>query len=220
MRSILASIELFSSLSTEELAQVEAIAIRRNIAKGVLLFNEGEPIEHLYVLIEGSLKLFHGNDSGREFVYGLAEPGAAFGDLALFDPDKKEVRQVSAEADEDCVVLAISNANFAQLLVAYPQMKDAMLRRAVEVIKHLTTVVSDLALKDVYGRVRNVFESLAVKTDEGWLIDDQLTQQDLADRVGASREMIAKVMKELVSGGYVQTGRRKILILKKLPERF
>jgi CRP/FNR family cyclic AMP-dependent transcriptional regulator len=220
MRSILASIEIFSAMTDEELAQVEAIASRRHLAKGILLFNEGEPIEHLYLLIEGRLKLFHSTDSGREFVYGLAEPGEFFGELGLLSKDERETRKICAEADENCVLLSISRSNFLALIETHPQIKDAILVNAIRIIKRLTATVSDLALKDVYGRVRNIFESLAVPTDEGWLIDDQITQQDLADRVGASREMIAKVMKELVAGGYVQTGRRKILILKKLPERF
>lgn len=215
--AVLAKVELFASLPHEDLLQLEAAATRRHFAKGMLIFNEGEPVDHLLVLLEGRMRIFHNNDAGREFVYGVADAGVCFGELALF---ADEVRTVSAEAEEDCVFMALSRASFLQLLSQHPQLKDHMLITATNLIRHLTKTVSDLALKDVYGRIRKVFEALAVPTEEGGLIEDQLTQQDLADRVGASREMIAKVMKELVAGGYVQTGRRRILILKKLPEHF
>jgi CRP/FNR family cyclic AMP-dependent transcriptional regulator len=216
-KSVLSNVELFASLSDSDLHDLEAVATPRHYSKGMLIFNEGEPVEQLLVLVEGRLRIFHSNDAGRQCVYGVVEPGVSFGELSLLCD---EVRAVCAEADEDCVFLSISRQSFFALLDTHPQIKDAMLRNAAMIIRRLTRAVSDLALKDVYGRIRNVFEAMAVQTDEGLLIDDLLTQQDLADRVGASREMIAKVMKELVAGGYVETGRRRILILKKLPEHF
>ncbi|WP_047393164.1 MULTISPECIES: Crp/Fnr family transcriptional regulator [Chitinibacter] len=217
MTSILEKVDVFAGLPSESLLELEALAIRRHYAKGVPVFYEGEPVEHLLVLIEGRLKLFHSNDAGREYVYGVAEPGLSFGGIGLLTD---EVRTVCAEAEDDCVFLSIARSNFLDFVATHPQIKDALLAGSIRLIKHLTKTVSDLALNDVYGRIRRVFEMLAVNTPEGDLIEGQITQQDLADRVGASREMIAKVMKELVAGGYVETGRRRILILKKLPERF
>ncbi|WP_410497564.1 Crp/Fnr family transcriptional regulator [Chitinibacter sp. S2-10] len=217
MQSILSKVELFSGLPCETLQYIEDIATRRHYSKGVAIFCEGEMAESLLILVSGRVRLFHSNDTGREFVYGAYEPGSSFGDLALF---ANEARVVCAEAEDDCSFLVISRQGFFDLLGRHPEIKDAMLNKAVSHIIRLTHAVSDLALKDVYGRIRKVFEALAVQTPEGGLIDDLLTQQSLADRVGASREMVAKVMKELVAGGYVETARRRILILKKLPENF
>ncbi|QKJ67021.1 Crp/Fnr family transcriptional regulator [Deefgea piscis] len=217
MRSILAQTQLFCSLTDAELAQVESLGILRNIAKGTILFYENDVVECMYVLLEGRLKLYSSNDSGREFVYHVAEPGISFGELALFCDER---RSICAEAETDCVVMSIHKADFMSLLLTTPELKDQMLNSAMKIIFSLTNMVRDFALKDVYGRIRVLFERLAQPTAEGLLIDEQMSQQDIADRVGASREMIAKIMRELVAGGYVETGRKRLVILKKLPEQF
>ncbi|MCB5195794.1 Crp/Fnr family transcriptional regulator [Deefgea salmonis] len=217
MRSILAQTQLFCSLTDEELARVESLGILRNIAKGSILFYENDVVECMYVLLEGRLKLYSSNDSGREFVYHVAEPGISFGELALFCDER---RSICAEAETDCVVMSIHKTDFMSLLLTTPELKDQMLNSAMKIIFSLTNMVRDFALKDVYGRIRVLFERLAQPTDEGLLIDEQMSQQDIADRVGASREMIAKIMRELVAGGYVETGRKRLMILKKLPEQF
>lgn len=217
MRPLLAQTQLFSSLSDEELLQVESVGKQRQIAKGSVLFYENDPVECMYVLLEGRLKLYSSNDSGREFVYHVVDPGISFGELALFCDDR---RSICAEAESDCLVMSIYKADFMNLLISNPELKDQMLVGAMRVINSLAAMVRDFALKDVYGRVRVLFERLAQPTDEGLLIDEQMSQQDIADRVGASREMIAKIMRELVAGGYVETGRKRLLLLKKLPEQF
>ncbi|WP_297572093.1 Crp/Fnr family transcriptional regulator [uncultured Deefgea sp.] len=217
MRSILAQTQLFCSLTDEELARVESLGILRNVAKGSILFYENDVVECMYVLLEGRLKLYSSNDSGREFVYHVAEPGISFGELALFCDER---RSICAEAETDCVVMSIHKTDFMSLLLTTPELKDQMLNSAMKIIFSLTNMVRDFALKDVYGRIRVLFERLAQPTDEGLLIDEQMSQQDIADRVGASREMIAKIMRELVAGGYVETGRKRLMILKKLPEQF
>ena len=109
MRSILAQTQLFSSLTDEELAQVESLGILRNIAKGTILFYENDVVECMYVLLEGRLKLYSSNDSGREFVYHVAEPGISFGELALFCDER---RSICAEAETDCVVMSIHKTDF------------------------------------------------------------------------------------------------------------
>jgi CRP/FNR family cyclic AMP-dependent transcriptional regulator len=210
MRSILAQTQLFGSLTDEELAQVESLGILRNIAKGTILFYENDVVECMYVLLEGRLKLYSSNDSGREFVYHVAEPGISFGELALFCDER---RSICAEAETDCVVMSIHKTDFMSLLVMTPELKDQMLNSAMKVIFSLTNMVRDFALKDVYGRIRVLFERLAQPTEEGLLIDEQMSQQDIADRVGASREMIAKIMRELVAGGYVETGRKRLSLI-------
>ncbi|WP_051534752.1 Crp/Fnr family transcriptional regulator [Deefgea rivuli] len=217
MRPLLAQTELFSSLTDEELLQVESLGTQRQIGKGTILFYEDDPVECMYVLLEGRFKLYSSNDSGREFVYYVAESGVSFGELALFCDQR---RSICAEAETDCVVMSIYKADFMNLLLTNPQLKDQMLTSAMSIIRSLTVMVRDFALKDVYGRIRVLFERLAQPTEEGLLIDEQMSQQDIADRVGASREMIAKIMRELVAGGYVETGRKRLVILKKLPEQF
>lgn len=91
MRPLLAQTELFSSLTDEELLQVESLGIQRQIAKGSVLFYENDPVECMYVLLDGRLKLYSSNDSGREFVYHVAESGISFGELALFCDQRRSI---------------------------------------------------------------------------------------------------------------------------------
>ncbi len=217
MRPLLARTELFSSLNDVELLQVESLGIQRQIGKGTVLFYENDPVECMSVLLEGRLKLYSSNDKGREFVYHVAQAGVSFGELALFCDQR---RAICAEAETDCVVMSIYKADFMNLLISNPQLKDQMLSSAMTLISSLAIMVRDFALKDVYGRIRALFERLGQPSEDGLLIDEQMSQQDIADRVGASREMVAKIMRELVAGGYVETGRKRLLILKKLPEQF
>ena len=211
MRPLLARTELFSSLNDVELLQVESLGIQRQIGKGTVLFYENDPVECMSVLLEGRLKLYSSNDKGREFVYHVAQAGVSFGELALFCDQR---RAICAEAETDCVVMSIYKADFMNLLISNPQLKDQMLSSAMTLISSLAIMVRDFALKDVYGRIRALFERLGQPSEDGLLIDEQMSQQDIADRVGASREMVSRVMKDL------ETGRKRLLILKKLPEQF
>mgnify|MGYP000458632161 FL=1 len=99
-------------------------------------------------------------------------------------------------------------------------MKDLVIKNLARIVRRLSNTMKSLALLDVYGRVRALFESLLVEVDGQEMIDQPLTQQAIADRVGSSREMIARILKELVFGGYIRLENKKIIILQKLPERF
>ena len=179
MRPLLARTELFSSLNDVELLQVESLGIQRQIGKGTVLFYENDPVECMSVLLEGRLKLYSSNDKGREFVYHVAQAGVSFGELALFCDQR---RAICAEAETDCVVMSIYKADFMNLLISNPQLKDQMLSSAMTLISSLAIMVRDFALKDVYGRIRALFERLGQPSEDGLLIDEQMSQQDIADR--------------------------------------
>ncbi|WP_028453139.1 Crp/Fnr family transcriptional regulator [Chitinilyticum aquatile] len=217
MNSPLSSIEAFASLSEAILQQIENLAVRKVLPRGQLLYSEGEPAEQIYILVSGRLRLFSSNDAGKEYVLGFIEPGMSWGEGAML---MGEPRLVSAIAEEDCDLKVIYRRDYQALLDAHPEIKDQMLVAAYRTIKHLAETVKNLALMDVYGRVRLLLESLAVDQGDVQVVSESLTQQAIAERVGASREMIAKIMKELVFGGYVRIEQRQIVLLQRLPERF
>lgn len=217
MSSPLSNIEMFASLPEPVLSLIEALAVRKVLPKGQMLYTEGEPAEQIYMLVSGRLRLFSSNDAGKEYVVGFIEPGMMWGEGPML---LEEPRLVSAIAEEDCDLKVIYRRDYLALLEAHPEIKDQLLIAAYRTMKHLAETVKNLALMDVYGRVRLLLEGLAVEQGEVQVVSEALTQQAIADRVGASREMVAKIMKELVFGGYVRVEQRQIVLLQRLPERF
>jgi CRP/FNR family transcriptional regulator, cyclic AMP receptor protein len=217
LRQLLASVPLFADLDDDILLSIEKISNRRNLSKGALLFAEGDVAESMYVLIEGRLRCFSSADTGKEFVFYVAAAGASFGEMALIDA---EPRSISVDAEGSCQVLSISKTAFLELLESTPLLHKNLLRNMIRANRYLAEMVKSLALKDVYGRMRILLESLAVEIDGRRYIEEALSQQAIADRVGSSREMIAKLMRELVFGNYLCINNRKIELLQKLPEHF
>ncbi|NHQ86407.1 Crp/Fnr family transcriptional regulator [Iodobacter sp. HSC-16F04] len=217
LRQLLATVPLFTDLDDEILAAIEKISNRRTLSKGSLLFAEGDIAESMYVLIEGRLRCFSSADTGKEFVFYVATAGTSFGEMALID---EEPRSLSIDAAEDCQLLSISKTSFLELLEKTPLLNNNLLRNMIRYNRYLANMVKSLALKDVYGRMRLLLENLAIDVNGRRYIEDALSQQAIADRVGSSREMIAKLMRELVFGNYIRIENRRIELLQKLPEHF
>lgn len=217
MKNILADLPLFEGFPEEILENISKSFIRRNIPKGTYLFREGEEADAMYVLIEGRTRSLTSDNQGKEFVFKIGEPVDVFGEISLID---EEPRGWTTQVEEDAVVLMLPKQEFVRHLENSPQMKDMVIKNLARIVRRLSNTMKSLALLDVYGRVRALFESLTVVVDGQEMIGQPLTQQAIADRVGSSREMIARILKELVFGGYIKLENKKIIILQKLPERF
>ncbi|MDR3410503.1 MAG: Crp/Fnr family transcriptional regulator [Formivibrio sp.] len=217
MKNILAELPLFEGFPDEVLESISRSAIRRSIPKGTYLFREGEEADAMYVLIEGRTRSLTSDNQGKEFVFKIGEPVDVFGEISLID---EEPRGWTTQVEEDAVVLMISKQEFVRHLESSPQVKDMVIKNLARIVRRLSNTMKSLALLDVYGRVRALFESLIVNIDGQEMIEQSLTQQAIADRVGSSREMIARILKELVFGGYIKLENKKIILLQKLPERF
>ncbi|QNM95830.1 Crp/Fnr family transcriptional regulator [Chitinimonas koreensis] len=217
MIATLKQIPLFLGLSDEELDQVEASATAKTYAKGTTIINEGDDGSSMFLLMQGRVKVFVSDSNGKEYVLAVLGPGEYVGELALLDD---EPRTASVETEEQSTFLVIQKEDFLALLHNFPRIQFQVLVNLVRRTRQLTEAVKNLALKDVYTRVRILFEDLAVEHDGIVLIEEPMTQQAIADRVGSSREMVARIMKELVFGGYVRIENRRLIILQKLPEAF
>ncbi len=217
MKNILAELPLFEGFPEDILESISRSVIRRSIPKGTYLFREGEEADAMYVLIEGRTRSLTSDNQGKEFVFKIGEPVDVFGEISLIDD---EPRGWTTQVEEDAVVLMLSKQEFVRHLENSPQMKDMVIKNLARIVRRLSNTMKSLALLDVYGRVRALFESLIVTVDGQEMIEQSLTQQAIADRVGSSREMIARILKELVFGGYIKLENKKIIVLQKLPERF
>jgi CRP/FNR family cyclic AMP-dependent transcriptional regulator len=186
----------------------------RSFPANAILINEGDSTESLYIVLGGRVKVYAGDDSGREVILHELGPGEYLGELSL-DGEKRSVSVKTLEPTTCCVV---QGADLREFLAEHPDFAVHMTRKLIRMVRRLTAQVKSLALQDVYGRVVRVLMELSEPEGERRVVRAKLTQQDIADRVGSSREMVNRIMKELTVGGYVALGTDKqIAILKKLP---
>ncbi|MBM3114679.1 Crp/Fnr family transcriptional regulator [Jeongeupia naejangsanensis] len=217
LKTFLTQLPIFEQFSDSDLEIVFNAAVKRQLPKGTFLFREGDPGEAMYVLVEGRTRSFTSDNQGKEFVFTIGEPGDVFGEISMLD---EEPRSWSTQTEEDSTFLMFTKQDFRTAIDTYPQLKDKLILNLARMIRQLSTTMKNLALLDVYGRVRALFETMIIEIDGVTMISEPLTQQAIADRVGSSREMIARILKELVFGGYVRLENKRIILLQKLPERF
>ena len=124
------------------------------------------------------------------------------------------------ETTEKSTFLVISKTDFKNVLSLHPELAFNLIRGLTHRVRHLTDNVRSLALLDVYGRVAKTLLSLATESGDELIIDMKLTQQDIANRVGASREMVAKILKDLSTGGYISIDHKRITINERLPSHY
>lgn len=212
------TVDLFRGLSADELEALRRASVAREFSKNAVVIHEGDLADSLYIIERGRVKVYCSDKNGKDFVLDILEDGDYFGELALLDDDK---RSASVRAMESASFRVIYKQDFNAVLDAHPNIARTLIGNLTRRIRKLTDDVKALALQDVYGRVAKVLTSLAVTDDHGvGRIQERLTQQDIADRVGASREMVARILKDLTIGEYVAVESRQILLLKQLPESY
>tara|TARA_B100000767_G_C19581459_1_gene457474 strand:- start:50 stop:742 length:693 start_codon:yes stop_codon:yes gene_type:complete len=215
--SVLKSVEIFSGLSDAELAALEETSIRRSYPKNTVIINENDVADSLYVIESGKVKVYCSDKNGKEFIMNTLGHGDYFGELALLDDDRRSASVRTMEKADFCIIY---KQDFNQVLDQHPNIAKTLIRNITRRVRALTEKVKSLALQDVYGRVTKVLNSLATERNEEFYVEEKLTQQDIADRVGASREMVARILKDLTIGGYISFENRHIVIHRRLPANY
>jgi len=207
-----------SSLGDDRLPQplLDAIAphgATRAFPARAILINEGDTTDSLYIVLSGRVKVYASSDDGREVVLTEYGPGEYFGELAI-DGEK---RSASVKAIEACTCRVVQASEMRQFMADYPDFAWHLTRKLGHMVRRLTEQVRSLALQDVYGRMVRVLVEMSDAVGDERVLRHKLTQQDLADRIGASREMVNRVMKELQAGGYIGQRDGRMVIQRKLP---
>jgi|TARA_B100002019_G_C21151840_1_gene538661 CRP/FNR family cyclic AMP-dependent transcriptional regulator len=215
--SVLKSVEIFSGLSDEELATLEETSIRRSYPKNTVIINENDVADSLYVIESGKVKVYCSDKNGKEFIMNTLSYGDYFGELALLDDDRRSASVRTMEKADFCIIY---KQDFNQVLDQHPNIAKTLIKNITRRVRALTEKVKSLALQDVYGRVTKVLNSLATERNDEFYVEEKLTQQDIADRVGASREMVARILKDLTIGGYISFENRHIVIHRRLPANY
>ena len=200
-------------LQPETLRAIAATGVTRAFPRNTVLINEGDVGDSLYIVLTGRVKVFASNEAGREFVIDFHGPGEYVGEMSL-DGARRSASAITVEPTT-CTV--VNRSHFREFILAHPDFALHLIERLIHRVRVTTGNLKSLALSDVYGRLVRLLNALAQTADGKQVVPEKLTQQDIADRVGASRDMIGKLMKDLVSGGYLAVEDRSITILKKLP---
>ncbi len=205
---------LFSALDPEGAAALRASLVARDLAKGEVIFSEGEPGHQMYVIVEGKVKLGQTSSDGRESLLGVLGPGEMFGELSLFDPG---LRTSTATALTDSIVLALGNDQLRPWLSGRPEVAAALLQALARRIRRTNEAMADLVFSDVPGRVAKALMELGEKfgeiTPDGLLVTHDMTQEELAQLVGASRETVNKALADFAQRGWIRLESRQVLIL-------
>jgi CRP/FNR family cyclic AMP-dependent transcriptional regulator len=197
-------------------ALFDAIALRgqvRNFQAQSILINEGDTTDSLYIVLSGRVKAYASSEDGREVVLTEYGPREYFGELSL-DGAR---RSASIMALEPCSCRVVQGAQLQAFLAEYPAFALHMSRKLIRMVRRLTEQVRSLALQDVYSRVVRLLIVMSDPAGEERVLRRKLTQQDIADRVGSSREMVNRVMKELSAGGFVAQREGRIVLLREPP---
>jgi CRP/FNR family cyclic AMP-dependent transcriptional regulator len=200
-------------LHDETLRNIAASGVIRAFARNTVLINEGDVGDALYVILSGRVKVYSSNEAGREFVIDFHGPGEYVGEMTLDGAP----RSASVITVEPTTCAVVNRAQFRDFILANPDFALHLIERLIHRVRVTTGNLKSLALSDVYGRLVRLLNALAQESGGLQVVPEKLTQQEIADRVGASRDMIGKLMKDLVAGGYLAVEDRTITIRKKLP---
>ncbi len=215
---ILDKVEIFEGLTPQEMEALAASSVVRSYPKNTVIINENDHADSLYIIESGGVKVYCSDKNGKEFIMNTLGAEDYFGELALLDDDKRSASVRTMEKSNFCIIY---KDEFNQVLEQQPNIAKTLIRNLTRRVRKLTKDVKALALQDVYGRVTNVLTTLAeVRDDDTSIIPEKLTQQDIADRVGASREMVARILKDLTIGEYIRFEGRNIIINGKLPDNY
>jgi hypothetical protein len=205
---------LFTALDDASAATLRASMTAVKVAKGKTLFKEGDAGDRLYVVVEGKLKLGTSSDDGRESLLSILGPGDMFGELSLFDPGP---RTATATALTETVLLGLGHEALGPWLTGRPGVAEALLKALAQRLRRTNEALADLVFSDVPGRVAKALvelsEKFGVKRNDGILVEHDLTQEELAQLVGASRETVNKALAEFTQREWIKLEPRAVLLL-------
>ena len=198
---LLRNVPLFAVLPENQLALLVKEVSRKSYPRGSAIIAAGDPTDSLYVIISGRLKVMISDDEGREVILAILGPNEFFGEMGLIDDHP---RSASVVAIESCELLALSKRDFKKCLEENFEMAMTVMRGLVKRLREADQKIGSLALMDVYGRVARLLLEVAETIDGQKVVTKKLAKQDIAKMIGASREMVSRVMKDLQAAGAIE----------------
>ncbi len=197
---VLRNVPLFSGLDETELDRLSRVAGRRRAGRGEQVVRAGESADALLVLLTGRAKVTNFDEEGREIILAWLGPGEFFGEMGLIDGSP---RSASVVAVENCELLTIGKSEFQRCMQDNFQVALKLMQILVRRLREADRNIESLALLDVYGRVARLLLNLSEEQGGKRMVKQKISKQDMARMIGASREMVSKVMRDLEVGGYI-----------------
>lgn len=215
MAALAEKLPAFEGLGDAELRALLDLATLRSLPRNTILVAEGDETDAIHLILAGRVKIFLSDTAGKEVVINIQGPGEYYGEMSL-EPGG---RSASVMTLEPCRIAAVKMADFRAFLLRHPEFQHVLVRKLIRRVRALTRHVHDLALLDVYGRVARTLLDMAEETPEGVkIIRHKVSRQDMAKVVGASREMVSRVMKDLEERGVIETQENGSVIIKERPK--
>ncbi|MGZ8267577.1 MAG: Crp/Fnr family transcriptional regulator [Burkholderiales bacterium] len=211
----LGAVPLFAPLAREELQATAQLFAVRSYAKGAIVATEGDRLDLFNIILSGKIQFFWRDEAGYQVKLGIDGPGGHFADVTL----DGEPILMSVIALEDLRVASIPVTEIKRLLLRHPQVGVGLLMDVVARLRRLVQRTKSFTMEDVYGRVVQLLLASAGETD-GKRVTERLTHAEIGQRVGATREMVGRVMRDLARGGYIEAARGRVTILRKPPRRW
>ncbi|MGH3371373.1 MAG: Crp/Fnr family transcriptional regulator [Nocardioidaceae bacterium] len=212
--NVLRQAPLFSELDDEAAGALSAAMSETKLRRGQVLFHEGDSGDRLFIVVEGKVKLGRTSADGRENLIAVLGPGQMFGELSLFDPGP---RSATVTAVTDTNFLSLSHEDLLRWLDGRPAVARGLLTQLAGRLRKANDVVADLVFSDVPGRVAKALLDLADRfgrsADDGIHVHHDLTQEELAQLVGASRETVNKALADFASRGWLRLEPRSVVIM-------
>ena len=209
---ILKSVPLFSSFNDAHLSQVLTCVQHRSYPRGSFILRAGEETDALYIILSGRAKVLIPDEEGHEVILTVMGPHEFFGEMGLLDDLP---RSASVETLEACEMLRLSKAGFINVLKDNFELAMLIIRNLVRRMRDADRKIESLALIDVYGRVARLLIELAQNVEGKWIVEHAPPKQEIARMIGASREMVSRVVKDLHQKGLIRAEKRRIHILDK-----
>lgn len=206
---LLQNIPMFAGLTEAQLGQIARMAIKRKVARNTTIVHVGDSTDALFVLVEGSAKVLNRDTEGREVILSLLGAGECFGEMGLIDGSP---RSADVVANENCELLVIAKTDFKRALAENVDLCLNIMKSLVLRLREANRKIESLALMDVYGRVAKLLLDFSVEENGVRVIKRKVTKQDMAKMVGASREMVSRVMKDLEHSGYIRVEEGRIVL--------
>ncbi|HUW65631.1 MAG TPA: Crp/Fnr family transcriptional regulator [Spirochaetia bacterium] len=212
-REYLRHIPIFAGLDQEELAEIAKLVIERRYGKRRIIFMEGEPGEAVFFLKSGRIKIAKTTPDGREHILHYIQPGEVFAEVVLFGD---QTYPASAEVMEDSLIGLVRNRDMEALLIKSPSIGVALLKLMARRLREAQAKINSLAHQDSYRRMTGMLLDLArtygVQAEKGTCIDINLTNQELANLIGTTRETANRILNDFRRSGVLEVDRQKITI--------
>lgn len=204
--------------STAHIEALAALGVPRRYRRGALLIQEGETGDTLYIVLQGRLRAFLGDDSGKELTLGTYGPLEYVGEMSLDGGP----RSANVEAIEASTCAVVSRATLLAYIADHPEFALELMARLIRRARLATESARSVALIDVYGRLVRLLNQLADEADAQGerALRERMTHQELAQHLACSREMVSRLLKDLETGGYIAVRERRLHLLKTLPARW